>query len=60
MKQKNINERLKKEIRNLDGDDGIKLFLEELLIEEISDTLKHAYKEQYKKLISKYINKNSE
>ena len=55
MNKENINKRLRMEIENLDADSEIKKFLEELLMEESCGTLKHSYKEYYKKLINKHV-----
>jgi len=55
--KQNINKRLIKEIRKIDCKQSIKDFLEELLIEENSSIIGYAYKETYKKLINKYVDK---
>lgn len=57
MRKENINKRLLKEIAGIDAKKNLKELLEELLLKENSGILKHAYKEEYKRLISKYISK---
>jgi len=55
MKRENINKRLLSEIAKIDAPKNLKKFLEELLMEENCDSFAHAYKDQYKRIINKYI-----
>ena len=56
-KRENINKRLIDEIKKIKERENVKDFLENLLIEENSNSFGYAYKEEYKKLVNKYIDK---
>lgn len=55
--RENINKRLINEIKKIEERENIKDFLENLLMEENSNSFGYVYKEEYKKMVSKYINK---
>jgi uncharacterized membrane protein YheB (UPF0754 family) len=54
--KENINKRLLKEIEEIDDKENIKKFLEELLTEENYDSFGYAYKEEYRKIVNKFLN----
>lgn len=57
--KENINKRLLKEIKEIDDKENIKNFLEYLLNEENSDSFDYAYKEEYRKIVNKFLGKNN-